>query len=134
MNMMSTVVPAPPNSNVGLRNVKHGTPHVTRAAVAVPVSRDASATLVHPLLHHRDFAVFWAGHALSVLGDAFAFIALPLLVLQATGLILQIGRRSAPRWLAPSACRRPWPCSAWAGGPWPPSTCLPRCTCVAWKN
>ena len=63
-----------------------GIPHVTPSAVEVPVSRDASAALLRPLLHNRDFAVFWAGRTLSVLGDAFAFIALPLLVLQATGL------------------------------------------------
>jgi MFS family permease len=43
------------------------------------------------LWRNRDFNIFWAGQALSVLGDAFAIIALPLLVLQATGSVVQMG-------------------------------------------
>ena len=39
----------------------------------------------------RDFNVFWAGQTLSVLGDAFAVVALPLLVLQATGSLARMG-------------------------------------------
>jgi MFS family permease len=39
----------------------------------------------------RDFTLFWFGQTLSVLGDAFATIALPLLVLQVTGSVAQMG-------------------------------------------
>ena len=44
-----------------------------------------------PLRRNRDFSIFWLGQALSALGDAFALIALPLLVLQATGSVAQMG-------------------------------------------
>lgn len=37
------------------------------------------------------FNIFWLGQSLSVLGDAFALIALPLFVLQATGSVAQMG-------------------------------------------
>jgi MFS family permease len=40
---------------------------------------------------NRDFNIFWAGQTLSGLGDSFAFIALPLLVLQATGSLVHMG-------------------------------------------
>src|SRR5689334_12815180 len=53
--------------------------------VAVP------APSVPSLNGNRDFNIFWAGRSLTVIGDAFALIALPLLVLQATGSILQMG-------------------------------------------
>ena len=43
------------------------------------------------LWRNRHFNIFWAGQTLSVLGDSFALIALPLLVLQATGSIAQMG-------------------------------------------
>ncbi|HET8910614.1 MAG TPA: MFS transporter [Ktedonobacteraceae bacterium] len=43
------------------------------------------------LWHNRDFNIFWLGQTLSVLGDAFATIAIPLLVLQATGSVAQMG-------------------------------------------
>ena len=43
------------------------------------------------LWRNRDFNVFWIGQTLSGLGDAFGFIALPLLVLEATGSLLQMG-------------------------------------------
>lgn len=36
-----------------------------------------------PLWRQRDFGIFWAAQTLSVLGDSFALIALPLLVLRA---------------------------------------------------
>nr|WP_244184138.1 MFS transporter [Streptomyces cellostaticus] len=39
----------------------------------------------------RDFSVFWAAQTLSFLGDSFALIALPLLVLQATGSLAAMG-------------------------------------------
>ncbi|MFC8359790.1 MFS transporter [Streptomyces griseorubiginosus] len=44
-----------------------------------------------PLWRQRDFAVFWAAQTLSVLGDSFALIALPLLVLEATGSVARMG-------------------------------------------
>jgi MFS family permease len=40
---------------------------------------------------NRDFVIFWIGQTISVLGDAFALVAMPLLVLQATGSIAQMG-------------------------------------------
>lgn len=43
------------------------------------------------LWRNRHFNVFWAGQTLSVLGDAFATIAIPLLVLQATGSVALMG-------------------------------------------
>ncbi|HEY7848822.1 MAG TPA: MFS transporter [Ktedonobacterales bacterium] len=43
------------------------------------------------LWRNRGFNILWAGQTLSVLGDAFALVALPLLVLQATGSVAQMG-------------------------------------------
>ena len=43
------------------------------------------------LWKNRNFNIFWIGQSFSALGDAFALIALPLLVLQATGSIAQMG-------------------------------------------
>ncbi len=43
------------------------------------------------MVRSRAFNVFWAGQTLSGLGDAFAFVALPLLVLSATGSLVQMG-------------------------------------------
>jgi MFS family permease len=42
-------------------------------------------------LHRRAFGVFWIGQTLSALGDAFAMIALPLLVLEVTGSVAAMG-------------------------------------------
>ena len=39
----------------------------------------------------RTFAIYWTGQATSYLGDAFAFVAMPLLILQATGSVTQMG-------------------------------------------
>jgi MFS family permease len=49
----------------------------------------------HPLWRQRDFGIFWAAQTLSVLGDSFALIALPLLVLQATGSVARMGLLTA---------------------------------------
>lgn len=54
---------------------------------ASPATRDSQANL----RHNRDFMLFWFGQSLSMLGDAFATIALPLLVLQVTGSVAQMG-------------------------------------------
>lgn len=43
------------------------------------------------LWRNRDFNVFWMGQSLSSFGDGFAFLALPLLVFQATGSVVQMG-------------------------------------------
>jgi MFS family permease len=43
------------------------------------------------LWHNRQFNIFWFGQALSVLGDAFAMIAIPLLVFELTNSVFQMG-------------------------------------------
>ncbi|MFF4099146.1 MFS transporter [Streptomyces sp. NPDC001903] len=43
------------------------------------------------LWRNRDFNVFWLGQALSVLGGSISLLALPLLVLEATGSVVQMG-------------------------------------------
>ncbi len=58
------------------------------AAVEQPASLPQPGT---PLGRDRNFNIFWLGQTLSGLGDAFGFIALPLLVLQATGSVAQMG-------------------------------------------
>ncbi|MFF5104375.1 MFS transporter [Streptomyces sp. NPDC000134] len=54
-----------------------------------------TARTARPLWRQRDFSVFWAAQTLSVLGDSFALIALPLLVLEATGSIASMGLLTA---------------------------------------
>ncbi|RIV29831.1 MFS transporter [Micromonospora radicis] len=44
-----------------------------------------------PLWRDRDFTVFWSAQTLSVIGDGFAALALPLLVLQLTGSVALMG-------------------------------------------
>ncbi len=44
----------------------------------------------------RSFGIFWLVQTLSVAGDMFAFVAVPLLVLAATGSVAQMGLASAP--------------------------------------
>ncbi|MHC3469756.1 MFS transporter [Streptomyces sp. 7R007] len=58
-------------------------------------ARDAAAGGGRPLWRQRDFGVFWGAQTLSVLGDSFALIALPLLVLQATGSVARMGLLTA---------------------------------------
>lgn len=43
------------------------------------------------LSRNKDFNVFWLGQALSVIGGSISFFALPLLVLDATGSLAQMG-------------------------------------------
>ncbi|MEJ3748740.1 MFS transporter [Actinomycetes bacterium KLBMP 9797] len=43
------------------------------------------------LWRDRHFGIFWAAQTLSVAGDSFATIAIPLLVLRATGSVAQMG-------------------------------------------
>lgn len=47
------------------------------------------------LLSDRAFRFYWAGQTISALGDAFAFVAYPLLVLDATGSVAAMGAVSA---------------------------------------
>ncbi|MFJ5302559.1 MFS transporter [Streptomyces sp. NPDC088350] len=58
-------------------------------------SSGGTAIGTRPLWRQRDFAVFWTAQTLSVLGDSFALIALPLLVLQATGSVARMGLLTA---------------------------------------
>jgi MFS family permease len=43
------------------------------------------------LWHNRAFNVFWTGQTVSMLGDSFSMLALPLLVFHTTGSIAQMG-------------------------------------------
>jgi MFS family permease len=43
------------------------------------------------LWRDRDFRIFWGAQTLSVAGDSFALIAVPLLILKATGSVAQMG-------------------------------------------
>jgi MFS family permease len=43
------------------------------------------------LWRDRNFGIFWATQTLSAAGDSFAYIAVPLLVLRATGSVAQMG-------------------------------------------
>lgn len=59
-----------------------------------PPGSERPAASVSPsarLWRNGDFSIFLTGQTLSALGDAFAIVALPLLVLQATGSVAQMG-------------------------------------------
>lgn len=43
------------------------------------------------LTRNRNFTIFWAGQTLSFIGDAFSIVAMPLLILQVTGSLTQMG-------------------------------------------
>jgi MFS family permease len=43
------------------------------------------------LAQNRNFTVFWAGQTFSFLGDAFSIVAIPLLILEMTGSLAQMG-------------------------------------------
>jgi MFS family permease len=60
--------------------------HSSAGGVAAP-----SASPAARLWRNQHVTTFWAGQTLSVLGDAVGGIALPLLVLQATGSLVQMG-------------------------------------------
>ena len=59
------------------------------------VSADMRPGQPHSLIHDRNFLIFWAGQTFSVLGDAIALIALPLLVLEATDSVARMGQITA---------------------------------------
>ncbi|MEH0973321.1 MFS transporter [Micromonospora sp. CPCC 205546] len=48
-----------------------------------------------PLWRDRDFGAYWAAQSLSAAGDSFAYLAVPLLVLHATGSVAQMGLLTA---------------------------------------
>lgn len=54
-----------------------------------------SEVAARPLRTDRNFAVFWFVQALSEVGNAFALVAVPLLVLQATGSVARMGLLTA---------------------------------------
>lgn len=54
-----------------------------------------SEVAARPLRADRNFAVFWFVQALSEVGNAFALVAVPLLVLQATGSVARMGLLTA---------------------------------------
>ncbi|AXE24031.1 MFS transporter [Streptomyces globosus] len=56
-------------------------------AAPTPLPQDPAP----PLRRNRNFTVFWLGQALSVLGGSVTYLALPLLVLEATGSIVRMG-------------------------------------------
>jgi MFS family permease len=57
--------------------------------------REVTSGAGRPLWRQRDFGIFWAAQTLSFLGDSFALIALPLLVLQVTGSLARMGLLTA---------------------------------------
>jgi MFS family permease len=50
-----------------------------------------SGRTARPLWREHNFGIFWASQTLSAAGDSFAYIAVPLLVLRATGSVAQMG-------------------------------------------
>jgi MFS family permease len=62
----------------------------SEAALQLPIGELAAAH-ARPLYRNRSFLTVWVGQACSNVGDAFALVAMPLLVLQATGSIVQMG-------------------------------------------
>jgi MFS family permease len=68
---------------------------MTHGAARREDAADEGLPGTRPLWRQRDFGVFWAAQTLSVLGDSFALIALPLLVLQATGSVARMGLLTA---------------------------------------
>lgn len=72
-----------------VREQKTGTVEAAAGVANAPLSEKRSPGA--SLWRNRSFNIFWAGQALSVLGDGFALLALPLLVFQATGSVVQMG-------------------------------------------
>ncbi len=58
---------------------------------AQPAPAQARAASAPAPLRNRSFLIFWGGQSLASLGNMFAIIAMPLLVLQATGQVTQMG-------------------------------------------
>jgi MFS family permease len=60
----------------------------SRAGTRQTETARANATT---LLRNRSFSIFWGGQTLASLGTMFSLIAMPLLVFQATGQVVQMG-------------------------------------------
>jgi MFS family permease len=63
-------------------------------AAAAPPSPPSPSPLLAPAaggLDGRSFHLFWGGQTVSSVGDAFAFVAMPLLVLEISGSIAKMG-------------------------------------------
>ncbi|MFF5218515.1 MFS transporter [Micromonospora sp. NPDC000442] len=58
-------------------------------------ARTAERPATEPLWRNRNFTVFWSAQTLSVVGDGFAALAIPLLVLQLTGSVALMGLLTA---------------------------------------
>ncbi|MEV2242692.1 MFS transporter [Micromonospora sp. NPDC049891] len=58
-------------------------------------ARTAERPATDPLWRDRNFTVFWSAQTLSVVGDGFAALAIPLLVLQLTGSVALMGLLTA---------------------------------------
>lgn len=86
-----------------------------------PAVNGPSSEGSRPLWRDRNFGIFWVAQTLSVVGDSFALIALPLLVLHATGSVAQMGLLTAVgrRGLAP---RRGFHAASWWTG-WTAGSC-----------
>ena len=70
------------------------TPRVTETTAPVvtpPAAGQQQTTQAGPLWQDRSFSIFWGGQTLASLGNMFALIAMPLLVFQATGQVVQMG-------------------------------------------
>ncbi|MFD0818360.1 MFS transporter, partial [Micromonospora zhanjiangensis] len=65
--------------------------------VAAPPNPDRPPPPPRPpaLWRSRDFSVFWLVQTLSVAGDSFSYVAIPLLVLHATGSVAHMGLLTA---------------------------------------
>ncbi len=61
------------------------------SAPAMAVVNQFARSPATRLRNNRNFNIFWVGQSLSSIGDAVALIAMPLLVLQVTGSIAQMG-------------------------------------------
>lgn len=64
---------------------------VAPAAQPAPAPAGAASVSSRGPLRNRSFLIFWSGQTLASLGNMFALIAMPLLVLQATGQVAQMG-------------------------------------------
>lgn len=64
---------------------------VAPAAPPAPAPAGAASVSSRGPLRNRSFLIFWSGQSLASLGNMFALIAMPLLVLQATGQVAQMG-------------------------------------------
>lgn len=64
---------------------------IVPVARQAPASEGAASSSARAPLRNRSFLIFWGGQSLASLGNMFAIIAMPLLVLQATGQVTQMG-------------------------------------------